>query len=135
MVMAISPREAHRYCTLARPSSKRRDGHHKNALFGKVVSASAAALRDAKQCRHHKDLPCQGPMRSVFRTSSPPQGCRHGVGGTAIKLTDRGALLKLRLLETFCLLESFLIGMSTSTAHAVCRLRRPDRGRSYRLRR
>jgi len=94
MVMAISPREAHRCCALARPSSKRRDGHHKKALFGKVVSASAAALRDAKQCRHHKDLPCQGPMRSVFRTSSPPQGCRHGVGGTAIKLTDRGGTLE-----------------------------------------
>jgi len=36
MVMAISPRNAHRCCTLARPLSKRRDGHHKKALLATV---------------------------------------------------------------------------------------------------
>src|SRR5215467_5449237 len=33
--MAISTRKTHRSCTLARPLSKRRDGHHKKAHFRK----------------------------------------------------------------------------------------------------
>jgi len=60
-----------------------------------LSTASRSGFRpNARGHRHHKDLPCQGPMRSVFRTSSPPQGCRHGVRGTAIKLTDRGGTLE-----------------------------------------
>jgi hypothetical protein len=31
-------------------------------------SASAAAIRDAKQCRHHKDLPCHSNTALVGRS-------------------------------------------------------------------
>src|SRR5262245_65525846 len=47
MVMAISPRNAHRCCTLARPLSKRRDGHHKKALLATVGGWAQTAVAGA----------------------------------------------------------------------------------------
>src|SRR5262249_36473881 len=43
MAMAISPCNAPQYCTLARPLSKRRDGHHKKALLTTAQRGHATA--------------------------------------------------------------------------------------------
>jgi hypothetical protein len=64
--MAISPRNAHQYCTLARPLSKRRDGHHKKTLLT-TAQQEGKITTHVSNHRHRARAP-----RSGHATAAPP---------------------------------------------------------------
>src|SRR6516225_8102038 len=80
----LTPRNAqHRYCTLARPLSKRRDGHHKKALLttageiplmypitgiaGRCARARRERPRDRRAAEKRDELP---PLHSITSSAS-----------------------------------------------------------------